>query len=299
MAIPDFQSCMLPLLQLASDGGEHRVAEASKVLATQFKLTDEELAEQLPSGRAPLFYNRVAWAIFHLRKSGLLTTPRRAYFTISDLGRSVLDRAPAKVNLGTLAGLDGGSDGALGLGTQPAHATADGSASPREALGRAYLQLRSELVSELSEVLSKTDPVQFERIVVELLVKMGYGGNVTDASRAIRKSGDEGIDGVIKEDHLGLDNIYVQAKRWQGVVGRPEIQKFAGALQGQRAKKGIFITTSTFTNGAQEYVDRIDNRIVLIDGDQLCNLMIDFDVGVNRAEYFEIKRVDLDFFLEP
>lgn len=127
---------------------------------------------------------------------------------------------------------------------------------------------------------------------------MGYGGNVTDASRAIRKSGDEGIDGVIKEDHLGLDNIYVQAKRWDGSVGRPEIQKFAGALQGQRARKGVFITTSSFTCDAREYVDKIESRIVLIDGDRLCDLMIDFNIGVSSAERFEIKRIDLDFFAE-
>lgn len=145
-------------------------------------------------------------------------------------------------------------------------------------------------------MLAKSDPTQFERIVVELLVGMGYGGNVADAGRAIGKSGDEGIDGVIKEDHLGLDNIYVQAKRWEGNVGRQEIQKFAGALQGQRARKGVFITTSSFTRDAREYVEKIENRIVLIDGERLCNLMIDFNVGVSPAEQFEIKKIDLDFF---
>lgn len=289
---------MLPLLQLAADGEEHRVSDAAKSLAVHFNLSEEELAEQLPSGRAPLFYNRVAWAIFHLRKSGLLTTPKRAYFAISDLGRSLLATGPVKVNLGMIAGLNGSSDELSAPSRQPSMDD-ENAESPREILGRAYLLLRSELISELSDVLSKTEPIQFERIVVELLVKMGYGGNVTDASRAIKRSGDEGIDGVIKEDHLGLDNIYVQAKRWEAVVGRPEIQKFAGALQGQRAKKGVFITTSSFTKGAQEYVDRIDSRIVLIDGDHLCNLMIDFDVGVSRSEQFEIKKLDLDFFAEP
>lgn len=301
MAIPDFQTCMLPLLRLAIDGKEHRVAEAAKALATEFNLTEDELAEQLPSGRAPLFYNRVAWAIFHLRKAGLFTTPRRAHFLISDAGRAVLAGSPIRINLGLLTSLPSSKSAASGGGEEAQDSLARnhagvGASTPRETLEAAYLQLRGELASEIAEVLAKSDPTQFERIVVELLVGMGYGGNVADAGRAIGKSGDEGIDGVIKEDHLGLDNIYVQAKRWEGNVGRQEIQKFAGALQGQRARKGVFITTSSFTRDAREYVEKIENRIVLIDGERLCNLMIDFNVGVSPAEQFEIKKIDLDFF---
>lgn len=294
---------MSPLLGLASDGRTHRVADAVKTLAEHFQLTEDELVEQLPSGRAPLFYNRVAWAIFHLRKAGLFSTPKRAHFQISALGRSVVDRSPSRIDLALLAAVGSQAQTQASTRFPGENETAESmlsvtTSTPREQLGSAYQQIREQLIAELREVIGKTDPIRFESIVVDLLVRMGYGGNVTDASRAIKRSGDEGIDGVIKEDHLGLENIYIQAKRWQDSVGRPEIQKFAGALQGQRARKGIFITTSTFTKGAEEYVERIDNRIVLLDGRRLCELMIEFDVGVNTTERFELKRIDLDFFSE-
>jgi restriction system protein len=210
---------MLPLLRYTQDGAEHRLKDAVQSLAAQFKLTDEELNEFLPSGQQPVFINRIGWARTYLKKAGLLL-----------------------------------------------------------------------------QSLKSCDATLFERIVVEVLVKMGYGGSRTDAGKAIGKTGDEGIDGVIKEDHLGLDNIYIQAKRWQATVGRPEIQKFAGALQGQRARKGVFITTSDFSRDASEYVSRIDSKIVLIDGNMLSRLMIDFSVGVTSVANYEVKKIDSDYF---
>lgn len=302
MAIPDFQACMLPVMQRAADGAEHRVADLYQYLAAQFGLTEGDLAEQLPSGRAPLFYNRVAWAVFHLRKAGLLETPRRSYVRVTAAGRDAIQHKPDRIDLKFLkkypafvefrAKKSDDSDS----GGEAEELVDAVSATPRELLERSYQQLRAELASDISQALKSSDPAKLERIVVELLVCMGYGGNLADAGRAIGRSGDEGIDGVIKEDHLGLDNIYVQAKKWEGTVGRPEIQKFAGALQGQRARKGVFITTSEFSREAREFVQRIDAKIVLIDGKSLCDLMIDFNVGVNPTERFELKRIDLDFF---
>lgn len=304
MAIPDFQSCMLPVMQLSTDGRDHRVADLYQQLAERFELTEADLAEQLPSGRAPLFYNRVAWAVFHLRKAGLLETPRRSFVRITAAGREAVDLGPDRIDLKFLkrypAFVEFRTRKADGSDSEAAteEILEAATETPRELLERSYQQLRGELASEVALALKSADPAKFERIVVELLVRMGYGGNLVDAGRAIGRSGDEGIDGVIKEDHLGLDNIYVQAKKWEGTVGRPEIQKFAGALQGQRARKGVFITTSEFSKDAREYVQRIEAKIVLIDGKTLCELMIDFNVGVNPTERFELKRIDLDFFSE-
>ncbi|MGQ0697149.1 MAG: restriction endonuclease [Panacagrimonas sp.] len=302
MAIPDFQSCMLPLMILASDGKEHRVADAFAKLSQDFGLSEAELAEQLPSGRAPLFYNRVAWAVFYLRKAALLETPRRSYVRITPVGREALTPKPERIDLKFLkrfpAFVEFRSKRVEDASAVESDGDQDESAvgTPREILETAYQQLRTELASEIAQALKAADPAKFERIVVELLVRMGYGGSLVDAGRAIGRSGDEGIDGVIKEDHLGLDNIYVQAKKWENTVGRPEIQKFAGALQGQRARKGVFITTADFSKDAREYVQRIESKIVLIDGKSLCELMIDFNVGVSAMQTFELKRIDLDFF---
>lgn len=303
MAIPDFQSCMLPFLRFLKDGQERQLKEAVKVLSAEFKLTSDELSELLPSGSQPVFINRVGWAKSYLKKAGLIEYPRRSFCRITPRGKEVLASPPERITMKFLEQfpeyqdsrrrrMDDGSD------ATPAQAEESTTATPRETLETAYQQLRAELSAEIAQALQSSDPAQFERIVVELLVRMGYGGNLIDAGRAIGRSGDEGIDGVIKEDHLGLDNIYIQAKKWEGTVGRPEIQKFAGALQGQRARKGVFITTSEFSREARDYVQRIEAKIVLIDGKTLCELMIDFNVGVSTTERFELKRIDLDFFSE-
>lgn len=302
MPIPDYQSCMLPLLRYAGDGEEHQLKEAVQKLAQDFKLTDEELNEFLPSGQQPVFINRVGWARTYLKKAGLLSSPRRGYFQITARGQTVLGQAPHQINVKYLeqfpeflefktARKDSSEEGLVEPETVPGQ-------TPHEALETAYERLRSELAAEILQTLKSSDPTLFENIVVELLVKMGYGGSRKDAGRAIGRSGDEGIDGIIKEDHLGLDNIYIQAKRWDSTVGRPELQKFAGALQGQRARKGIFITTSEFTREAYEYVSRIDSKIVLIDGRMLSRLMIDFGVGVTTVATYEVRKIDSDYFAE-
>lgn len=306
MAIPGFQTCMLPLLRYAADSNEHQLKDAAQHLAKEFRLTAEELNEFLPSGQQPVFINRVGWARSYLKKAGLLDSPRRGYFQITARGHEVLKDPPAQINIKWLDRFPEfkefwdkyRSKKGADEETQTTDAEAAPGQTPHEALENAYERLRSEIAAELLQTLKASDPSLFENIVVELLVKMGYGGSRKDAGKAIGRSGDEGIDGVIKEDHLGLDSIYIQAKRWDNSVGRPEIQKFAGALQGQRARKGIFITTSEFTREAQDYVSRIDSKIVLIDGKDLARLMIDFGVGVTSVATYEVKKVDSDYFGE-
>ena len=304
MSIPDYQACMLPLLRQVADGAEHSLKEVSQQLARAFNLTADEINEFLPSGQQPVFINRVGWARTYLKKAGLLVATRRGHFAISPRGLAVLKEEPSAINSKYLerfpefidfksvkrdaAAQTGGSNHLEGLIGQ----------TPHEALEGAYERLKFELATEILQALKIADPTLFENIVVELLVKMGYGGSRKDAGRAIGRSGDEGVDGIIKEDHLGLDNVYIQAKRWSQTVGRPEIQKFAGALQGQRARKGIFITTSDFSKEAYEYVSRIESKIVLMDGPTLANLMIEFDVGVTRVATYEIKKIDLDYFTD-
>lgn len=303
MAIPDFQTCMLPFLRFLGDGQERQLKDAVRALAQEFRLTPDELNELLPSGSQPVFINRVGWAKSYLKKAGLIEYPRRSFCRITAAGSRVLRDPPERITIKFLEQFPGYQEfkkkRSESVDEQDEQLTPDVTSdrTPRESLESAYQQLRLELAAEIAQALQAADPEKFERIVVELLVCMGYGGNLADAGRAIGRSGDEGIDGVIKEDHLGLDNIYVQAKKWhEKNVGRPDIQQFAGALQGQRARKGVFITTSEFSKEAREFVQKIDAKIVLIDGKTLCNLMIDFNVGVSRIDQFEIKRIDLDFF---
>lgn len=299
MSVPDFQSLMLPLLRFAADG-EHSLAEARDHLAKEFSLTDSELAELLPSGRQARFANRVTWAKIYLVAAGLLISSKRAYFRISEKGREVLNHPPARIDIKFLEQYPefaqfrthkkpgpppGGAPGPTEPGT------------PEETLERAYESIRSGLASELLVRLKSSTPQFFERLVVQLLVKMGYGG-YEEAGIHTGRSGDEGIDGVIKEDRLGLDSVYLQAKKWEGTVGRPEIHKFVGALQGKRAKKGVFITTGGFSSDAVEYVEHLDPRVVLIDGKKLSELMIDFDLGVTTVGNYAIKRIDSDYFAE-
>lgn len=303
MPIPDFQNLMLPSLRfVASKAGEVRVRDVATALADEFKLTEEELKERLPSGRARRFYNRVQWGVFHLRKAGLLATPRRAFLAITQRGKDVLAENPKRVDLRLLSTIpefqqfrsskrDNGGDAE----------TPENSATktPLEALENGYQSLRSALADDLLEQVKNCSPSFFEQLVVELLVKMGYGGSRADAGKALGQTGDEGIDGIIKEDKLGLDAIYIQAKRWKDTsVGRPAIQQFAGALAGQGAHKGIFITTSQFTSDARAFVSKVNSKIVLIDGEELAELMIDYGIGVATAVTYEIKRIDSDYFAE-
>lgn len=301
MAIPDYQTCMLPFLEFISDEKEHSLRETVDHLANQFNLTDEERKEMLPSGQSAIFNNRIGWARTYLGKAGLLEGIKRGYFCITKRGLNVLEKKPEKITKNFLKQFDE-FQAFLHKKKEVQEVTNDEDAisdkTPLEELEIAYNNLNANLIEEITENLKKCPPSLFEKIVVELLVKMGYGGSRKDAGKAIGKSGDEGIDGIIKEDRLGLDIIYIQAKRWENTVSRPEIQKFAGALQGQRAKKGIFITTSNFSKEAQEYVKRIDSKIILIDGDQLSQFMVDSNVGVSSVSVYEIKRVDQDYFTE-
>ena len=301
--IPDYQSIMLPLLEHISDGKEYKMRDVTDELAIKFGVTEEEQKELLPSGAAPVFYNRTAWAKTYLKKAGLIDSPKQGIVIISNRGLEVLKKKPSSINVKFLKQF---SEFLEFQSTKrddenDAEATEEQSIqTPEELLETAYQKIRKSLASELINKVVNLSPSFFEKLVVELLVKMGYGGSIKDAGKAMGKSGDEGIDGTIKEDKLGLDIIYIQAKRWKpgNVVGRPELQKFVGALAGQGAKKGIFITTSNFTKEALEYTPRNETKIVLIDGEQLAQLMIDYNLGCTPQQTYELKKIDSDYFGE-
>ena len=306
MAIPDYQTLMLPLLRLASDASEHRFRDAIERLAAEFKITDAERAELLPSGTAPLFDNRVGWARTYLKQAGLLRSPKRGVFQITDAGRALLAENPPQIDVALLDRYESfrqfrsrrrdKGEGAAEPPIKPSERDSTANETPEDALAAAYGKVRRNIEAELLDQVKAASPAFFERLVIDLLVAMGYGGSRQDAGRAIGRSGDEGIDGIIKEDKLGLDVIYVQAKRWDATVGRPEIQKFAGALQGQRANKGVFITTSQFSRDAEDYANAINSKIILIDGERLVSLMVDHNVGVTPVGVYELKRIDSDYF---
>lgn len=304
MPIPDYQTIMLPLLQLASDKQEHKFSDAVQNLAEKFSLTDEEKGELLPSGTQAVFNNRVGWARSYLKQAALLSSTKRGYFKISEQGLSLLAEKPEKINSALLERYAEFQEFRNRKKDQSKILDETGTThipeneTPEDSLAAAYKLLRKNLEDEILASVKDSSPAFFERLVVDLLVKMGYGGNRQDAGRALGKSGDGGIDGIINEDQLGLDVIYIQAKRWEGVVGRPEIQKFAGALQGQRARKGVFITTSAFTKEAMEYASLIESKIILISGEKLASLMAQHNVGVTVAGKYEVKKIDSDYFDE-
>ncbi len=302
MAIPDFQSFMLPLLKFASDGKEHSQSEASEALSHHFSITESERREMLPSGRQTRFNNRVAWANVYLRKSGFLESTRRGRFKITERGQEILRSNPARIDVKFL--MKNGdaefrefkrSSRQDGNHEEPSVETVR---TPREIMDAGYLEMRRDLSQEILKRIKSSSPRFFEHLVVELLVAMGYGGSRKDAGEAVGQSSDGGVDGIIKEDRLGLDVIYLQAKRWEGTVGRPIVQAFAGSLEGHRARKGVLITTSQFSPDALDYVTRIEKKIVLIDGDELAKLMIDFGIGVAADAVYEIKQLDTDYFEE-
>ncbi len=301
--IPDYQSIMLPLLEIISDGKEYKMRIVTDELALKFDVTEEEQKELLPSGAAPVFYNRTAWAKTYLKKAGLIDSPKQGIVIISKRGLDVLKKKPSSINVKYLKQFSefiefqtSKREGEVELESIDDQSKE----TPEESLETAYQKIRKSLASELINKVVELSPAFFEKLVVELLVKMGYGGSIKDAGKAMGKSGDGGIDGTIKEDKLGLDIIYIQAKRWRpgNVVGRPELQKFVGALAGQGAKKGIFITTSNFTKEAIEYTPRNETKIVLIDGHQLAQLMIDYNLGCTPQQTYEVKKIDSDYFGE-
>ncbi len=300
MAIPDYQLLMLPLLKLLAKGQELHFSSLVNVLSDEFNLSDEERKQLLPSGQMTTIKSRAGWARTYLKKAGLIEQPKRGFVRVTQRGLSVLEKNPTKIDNKFLeqypefiAFRDAGKGE---IEPQVVNLVTD--TTPEESIENAFFNLNSQLSSDLLEIIKSSTPAFFERLVVELLLAMGYGGSRVEAGRAIGQSGDGGIDGIIDEDKLGLDSIYIQAKRWESSVGRPEIQKFVGALQGNRAHKGVFITTSEFTKDAQEYVKNISNKVVLINGYTLAKLMIENDVGVSTVSTYKVKKIDSDYFVD-
>jgi restriction system protein len=318
MAIPDFEGIMRPLLVHLSDGKEHGAPETREELSRTFGLTEEERRQPLPSGKQPLFTNRVAWAKFYLKRAGCVDNPRRGFYRITDRGNQLLKSHSGGVDIKVLhqfpefreflvnarqgdasaAAQTPSSSSGAPLAAGIPSVTPEHELTPEELLETGHSRLTGQLAVDLLDRIKQSSPEFFEELVIDLLLALGYGGSRRDAGRTVGRTGDGGIDGVISEDRLGLDMIYIQAKRWEGTVGRPELQKFAGALQGQKALKGIFITSSTFTREAVDFARSIGSRIVLIDGEQLSRLMIEHDVGVAVVASYQVKRVDSDYFAE-
>jgi len=302
MSVPDFQSFMLPLLKFSADGNDHDHREAAEALALHFKVSDADRREMLPSGRQTRFDNRIAWSVVYLRKAGFLENPKRGRFRITERGQEILRSNPDRIDKKFLQ--EHGSPEFQEF-SRPSHQSENHEESnndtvrtPREVMEAGYWELRRDLAQDLLNRIKSCSPRFFEQLVVDLLVKMGYGGSRKDAGEAVGQSGDGGIDGIIKEDKLGLDAIYIQAKRWDGTVGRPLVQAFAGSLEGHRARKGVMITSSQFSPDAKDYVTRIEKKIILIDGEELAQLMIDFGVGVADEASYVVRRLDIDYFDE-
>jgi restriction system protein len=302
MAIPDFQSFFKPLLEIASDGKEHSMKEARELMAQKMNIAKEDLTELLPSGTQTRYDNRVAWAKSFLVQAKVTEAPRRACFRITERGLELLKKGYERIDSKVLSQYPEFVEFHKAKATPSTDINAEEETiqheTPEETLQKAYQNIRGDLSAEILEKIKGNSPQFFERLVVDMMVALGYGGSRADAGKSVGQSGDEGIDGIIKEDRLGLDTIYLQAKRWDGTVGRPEIQKFVGALQGKRAKKGVFITTGRFSDDAVKYAESIDPKVILIDGKTLCELMIDYDLGTATTAKYEIKRIDTDYFTE-
>lgn len=297
MGVPDYQTLMSPIVAMASDGQDHRVADLIQGLSDQFSLTEEDRDQRISSGQRTIF-NRTHWAVTYLVKAGLLERSARGTVRITDRGRAVLAEKPERIDVKYLSQFpELAAFRAHGASSGPDHPQPP-SATPDELLEATYAALRGSVEADLLDRVLASPPDFFEQLVVDLLVAMGYGGSDAGASRRVGKSGDDGIDGVIDEDKLGLDAVYIQAKRWDPShpVRRPDLQAFAGSLEGQRAGKGVFITTSRFTEDAREYVGRISKRIVLIDGPLLARLMYEHGIGVRDHRRYEVRKVDAAYF---
>ncbi len=307
MAIPDYQSLMLPVLRLASDGAEHRIADVVDSLAEQLKLSDSEREELLPSGKQPVFNNRVHWAKTYLAQAKLLVGTRRAFFKITDRGRAALAENISRIDAKYLrrfpefnsfiAG-DAKAELPAADSTPVIDDKAISQGTPDELLRATIKEVENALAAELIPRICAASPAFFERLVVDLLLKMGYGGSRAEAGRALGKTGDGGIDGVIDQDQLGLDRIYIQAKKYDpdNAVSEPDIRNFCGSLGANKAAKGVFVTTSYFTKPAEDFAERHPYKVVLIDGDLLARLMIHHSVGVRIVDTMHYKKIDDEFF---
>ena len=303
--IPGFQTLMLPLLKIVSDEKEHKFKDINASIANQFSLTEEELNILVPSGTQSIFYNRLSWAKTYLKKSGLIESESKGIIRITERGKQVLKENPSKIDNKFLKKFDEFIDFQSRENPKKEKIEIEpetdyANQTPEELIENSFQDFQKSLAEELLDRIRNVTPSFFEKLVVALLVKMGYGGSIKDAGKAVGKTGDEGIDGIIKEDKLGLDVIYIQAKRWKenNIIGRPEIQKFVGALAGQGAKKGIFITASSFSKEALDYKPMNDTKVILIDGMELANLMIEYNLGVAPLHSYELKKIDSDYFDE-
>lgn len=303
--MPDFQTVMLPMLEILGDQKEHSLQELIKQVSDKFGLTEEERNQLLETGNQAIINNRVGWARTYLKKANLIESPHRATFKITNDGLAVLKNKPEKINIKFLKTLPAFKEWHLSYTSKKDNDTEaaevdelDTEKTPQELLEYSYLKLKDELAFELLEKIKICSPAFFEKLVIDLLITMGYGGSRKDAGQIVGKSGDGGIDGIIKEDKLGLDVIYVQAKRWENQVTISSVRDFAGSLLSKKAKKGIFITTATFPQSANDYVNSIEHKIILIDGKELAKLMIEHNVGVSTKNIYEIKKMDIDYFEE-
>ena len=301
--LPDYQSIMLPLLKKISDGKTYKFRDLIDILSKYFELTEEEQKELLPSGQQPIFDNRVGWANTYMKKAGLIKSEKRGYLQISEIGQKVLLENPNVINVKFLKQFDSfnkfsNSKKNGSTKSKEIKEIIEEEQTPEEMLEYAHQKLTNDLSQELIATIKVCSPIFFENLVIDLLLSMGYGGSRIDAGKAIGKSNDGGIDGIIKEDKLGLDIIYIQAKRWENTVPTREIRDFAGALLAKKAKKGVFITTSSFPKSAIEFVGQIEPKIVLIDGQRLGELLIEFNVGVSTQRSYQVKRMDSDYFEE-
>ncbi|MFT4204496.1 MAG: restriction endonuclease [Chitinophagaceae bacterium] len=303
MSIPDFQSFFYPILKFSSDKQEHSLDEVRDFLTQYFSLTDEDKAERVPSGTQTKFDNRIYWTKSYFSKARLIENTKRSHFKITERGLKFLQNFSSEISINDLKTINEFRSFNEGI-----HSTSEiqiiennktiETKTPLEKLEESYQYIKRELGLELLEKIRSNTWQFFEDLVIDLMVKMGYGGSRNKAGESIKRTNDEGIDGIINEDKLGLDIIYLQAKMWKTEtnIGRPEIQKFVGALHGKRAKKGVFITTSSFSKGAVDYVKSIDPKVILIDGETLTNLMIEYNVGTTPIETYQIKKIDLDYF---
>ena len=303
MPIPKFKAAMLPMLQYLSDGKERSNQEIYDALEEKFNLSEEEKDQLLPSGRQRVIVNRFAWAKSYLKQAGLLERVRRGCYRITEEGINVVTvQKPDKIDIDFLNQFSEFVKSSYGKGNDGQDVTEedkdDVEKTPQEYIESGYNAIMKDVSQELLSNINNCSFRFFEQLVIDLLLAMGYGGSRREAGRLTKRGSDEGIDGIINEDKLGLDVIYVQAKRWEGSVGRPVVQAFAGSLEGYRAKRGIMITTSNYTKEAVEYVQKIEKRIVLIDGDRLGELMLDYSVGVSTVAHYDVMKIDTDYFIE-
>jgi restriction system protein len=307
MPIPSFQKFMLPVLQILAESGQIPTKECARRVADREGLSEQEGSELLPSGKQTYLLNRIGWACWTLLQSGLVTRPKRGTYQITEEGKKLLAENPKEIDYQLLsrypsfvervlknkAQVPGGGGGS---GKGPEVPPLEEAKTPHERIEAAFSELRGTLITELLDSLAVIDPFRFEQVVLDVLVAMGYGGSRKEAAEVTQKTNDEGIDGVINEDRLGLDVIYIQAKRWKGNVGRQELQNFVGALAGKKANKGIFITTSDFNSNARDYAANLQQKVILVDGRRLAELMIDHNVGVAEEQVYRIKKIDSDYF---